>query len=168
MVVGVADLAVSNNPGAILTTYSLGSCLGITIYDPLVKAGGLLHIMLPTSELDPAKAQNRPAMFLDSGLDLLLQELARLRVQKERSIACVAGGAQFLDTKGFFNIGKRNYESLRERFQKLGLRIAAESIGGLVSRSLFLHLDTGEVRIKVSGQTSETVLWKNSIPTLTR
>ncbi len=161
-------MAVSNNPGAILTTYSLGSCLGITIYDPWVKAGGLLHIMLPTSELDPVKAKARPAMFVDSGLGLLLQETSKLRVQKERSITCVTGGAQFLDTKGFFNIGKRNYESLRENFQKLGLRIHAEAVGGLVSRSVFLQLDTGEVRIKVSGQTSETLLWKNSIPTLTR
>jgi len=122
VVVGVADMAVSNNSTAILTTYSLGSCLGITFYDPAVRAGGMLHIMLPTSELDPVKGQARPAMFVDTGLQLLIRETAKLRVQKERLIVCVAGGAQFLDTKGFFNIGKRNYESLREQFQGLGLR----------------------------------------------
>lgn len=164
VVVGVADMAASNNSGAILTTYSLGSCLGITFYDPMVKAGGMLHIMLPTSELDPAKGKARPAMFVDTGLDLLLRETAKFRVQKERIIAVVAGGAQFLDTKGFFNIGKRNYESLRERFQAYGLRLHAEAVGGLVSRSMFLHLDTGEVKIKVSGQTTDTILWKNSMP----
>jgi chemotaxis protein CheD len=77
----------------------------------------------------------------------------------------VAGGAQFLDTKGFFNIGKRNYEGLREVFPKMGLRIHAESVGGLISRSMFLSLDTGEVRIKASGQTTECILWKNSMLT---
>ena len=164
VVVGVADMAVSNNTAAILTTYSLGSCLGITFYDSVARAGGMLHIMLPTSELDPAKGQARPAMFVDTGLQMLLRETAKLRVQKERLIACVAGGAQFLDTKGFFNIGKRNYESLRERFQEHGLRLHSEAVGGLVSRSMFLQLDTGEVRIKVSGQTTEQVLWKNSTP----
>jgi chemotaxis protein CheD len=107
-------------------------------------------------------------MFVDTGLQLLIRETAKLRVQKERLIVCVAGGAQFLDTKGFFNIGKRNYESLREQFQGLGLRHHAESVGGLVSRSMFLQLDSGEVRIKVSGQTSETILWKSLTPTLTR
>lgn len=168
VVVGVADMAVSNNPSAVLTTYSLGSCLGITLYDPAVQAGGMLHAMLPTSELDPAKAQSRPAMFVDTGLAMLQREISKMRAQKERLIVCVAGGAQFLDSKGFFNIGKRNYESLREYFQLNGLRLHAESVGGLVSRSLFLHLDTGEVRIKISGQTTETVLWKNSMPTLTR
>lgn len=168
VVVGVADMAVSNNPSVNLATYSLGSCLGITFYDPAVRAGGMLHIMLPTSELDPVKGQARPAMFVDTGLQLLMKETAKLRVQKERLVICVAGGAQFLDTKGFFNIGKRNYESLRERFQELGFRHQAESVGGLVSRSLFLQLDTGEVRIKVSGQTSEAILWKSSTPILTR
>ena len=157
-------MAASNNRGAILTTYSLGSCLGITVYDPRVKAGGLLHIMLPTSTLDPSKAQSRPSMFVDSGLELLLRETGKFGLTRERAIACVAGGAQFLDTKGFFNIGKRNYESLKEAFQQQGLRIHAESVGGLISRSLFLYLDTGEVRIKVSGQTTESILWKNSTP----
>lgn len=47
MIVGIADLAVSNNPSVTLATYSLGSCLGVTIYDPVIRAGGLLHIMLP-------------------------------------------------------------------------------------------------------------------------
>ena len=47
VVVGVGDLAVSNNPSAVLTTYSLGSCIGVTIYDPVTRAGGLLHAMLP-------------------------------------------------------------------------------------------------------------------------
>jgi chemotaxis protein CheD len=162
IVVGIADLASSNNRGAILTTYSLGSCLGVTVYDPAVRAGGLLHIMLPTSELDPQKAADRPAMFVDTGIALLLREVGKLGVSPERLILCVAGGAQFLDTKGFFNIGKRNYESLCETVLQYGLKIHAESIGGLVSRSLFLYLETGEVRVKISGQTAETVLWKNS------
>lgn len=161
-------MAVSNNPAAILTTYSLGSCLGITVYDPVNRVGGLLHIMLPTSDLDAMKAKTRPAMFVDSGMALLLQEVAKMRGQRERLIICVSGGAQFLDSKGFFNIGKRNIESLKEYFQRNGLRIYAESVGGLVSRSVFLHLNTGEVRIKVSGQTTEQVLWKNSTPILTR
>jgi len=99
VVVGVADMAVSNNTAVNLATYSLGSCLGITVYDPVVRAGGMLHIMLPTSELDPVKAQARPAMFVDTGLQLLMRETAKLRVQKERMIICVAGGAQFLEKR---------------------------------------------------------------------
>jgi chemotaxis protein CheD len=160
VVVGVADIAVSNNQGAILTTYALGSCLGITLYDPRTHVGGLLHVMLPDSGIDAAKAETRPARVVDTGLALLFREMAKLGVNRKRAICCVAGGAQFLDTKGFFNIGQRNYESLKKLSQSLGLRIHAESVGGLESRSLFLHLETGEVRIKMSGQTMESTLWK--------
>ena len=47
LVVGVGGLAVSNNQSVVLTTYSLGSCLGVTVYDPVSRSGGLLHAMLP-------------------------------------------------------------------------------------------------------------------------
>ena len=34
IIVGVADMVATNDPGAELVTYSLGSCLGVTVYDP--------------------------------------------------------------------------------------------------------------------------------------
>ena len=61
LVVGVADMVVSNDPSAELVTYSLGSCLGITVYDPVKKVGGLLHLMLPESRIDAIKAVNAPS-----------------------------------------------------------------------------------------------------------
>src|SRR5450756_2144113 len=71
LVVGVADMAVSNDASAEIVTYSLGSCLGITIYDPLKKIGGLLHLMLPASNIDHAKAAEMPYMFVDTGVPRL-------------------------------------------------------------------------------------------------
>ena len=62
LIVGVADLAVSSNPAVLIVTYSLGSCLGVTIYDPVAKVGGLLHAMLPDSTIDPAKAASQAAI----------------------------------------------------------------------------------------------------------
>ena len=60
VIVGVADMKVSNDPEAMLVTHSLGSCIGLAIYDPVVKAGGLLHYMLPESSLDGRKAKKKP------------------------------------------------------------------------------------------------------------
>ena len=57
IVVGIADMKCSNNLDDILITYALGSCIGIAIYDPSVKVGGLLHYMLPDSNLDKEKAE---------------------------------------------------------------------------------------------------------------
>ena len=49
IVVGVADMKISNDPDSVLVTHSLGSCIGVAVYDRAVHAGGLLHFMLPDS-----------------------------------------------------------------------------------------------------------------------
>jgi chemotaxis protein CheD len=164
VVVGVAELAVSNSPTATLTTYSLGSCLGITIYDPIVRVGGLLHVMLPESSIAPAKATTRPEMFVDTGLPKLLAEAGQFHAQKSRLILCVAGGAQVMDSSGFFNIGQRNYQALRSALSQHGLHVHAEDIGGLSARTMSLQLATGEVRLKCSGQSNEIPLCKTLTP----
>ena len=45
--VGMADLKVAHAPDS-LTTLGLGSCIGLTLYDPVAKVGGLVHFMLPS------------------------------------------------------------------------------------------------------------------------
>jgi len=47
IVVGVADMKISKDPDSVLVTHSLGSCIGVAVYDCAVHAGGLLHFMLP-------------------------------------------------------------------------------------------------------------------------
>lgn len=158
LVVGVGGLAVSNNQSAILMTYSLGSCLGITIYDPVARVGGLLHAMLPDSSINAVKAAEQPAMFVDTGIAALFRAAYQLRLDKHRAVICVAGGAQFLDKTGYFNIGQRNYKRFSELLQQHGLTTRTQEVGGLVSRTVQLNVGNGEVRLKTSGQESEVVL----------
>ena len=160
VVVGMAESVVSNNPSVTLATYSLGSCLGVSIYDPVTRVGGLLHIMLPDSNIAPEKARSQPAMFLDTGLPKLFRSAYEMRLGKHRALICVAGGAQIMDDKGFFNIGQRNYAALGGLLQQHGLRITAEEVGGMVNRTMYLKLATGEVRLKISGEMTETILWQ--------
>ena len=161
VVVGIADLAVSNNTTVTLATYSLGSCIGVTIYDPVERVGGLVHVMLPDSKIDADKAARQPAMFMDSGIPALFRAAYQLKAEKYRVQICVAGGAQVMDSSGFFSIGKRNYEVLKNILNQHGLRIHAEQVGGMVSRSMYLDLATGNVRLKVSGQSKEVELCRN-------
>src|SRR5580692_9987731 len=96
-VVGVADMVASNDSSAEIVTYSLGSCLGITIYDPVKKIGGLLHIMLPDSKIDEARAMTAPYMFVDTGVPRLFHAAYNLGADRSRLAIKVAGGAQLLD-----------------------------------------------------------------------
>ena len=118
LIVGVGDMKVSNDPNAVLVTYSLGSCIGVGVYDPAVKVAGLLHYMLPESSLDPTKARRNPFMFGDTGIPMLFKETYRYGAKKSRLKVMVAGGAQILDQNGLFNIGKRNHALLRKMLWK--------------------------------------------------
>lgn len=152
IVVGVSDMKVSNEQDAILITYSLGSCIGVTAYDPIARVGGMLHFMLPESELDPAKADRNPSMFADTGIPLLFKSAYALGAKKQRMKVIVVGGSQVLDQQGFFNIGKRNHMAVRKIFWKNNVMVDYEDVGGNGNRTLKLAIRDGKAWVKVSGQ----------------
>lgn len=150
-IIGVADMAVSNKADETLITYSLGSCIAVVIYDPVVRVGGMLHLMLPEAGMDMEKAKIKPAMFADSGIPVLFKQSYQLGANKRNAIVKIAGGSQIMDENGVFNIGKRNHLSVRKIFWKNNVVIAAEHIGGNVNRTVRLEIATGRVLVKVSG-----------------
>ena len=91
--VGISELKVAKGNGDELITYSLGSCVGLSIYDKKTKVGGLIHCMLPSSSLDKEKAKANPCMFIDTGVFALLKRAIALGAERKKLIAKVAGGA---------------------------------------------------------------------------
>lgn len=142
-VVDIAEFQVADDPRATLVTYSLGSCIGVAIWDPRARVGGMLHYMLPESSLSPDKATARPAMFADTGIPALFRATYELGAGKKNMIVKVAGGSQLLDDNGTFNIGKRNYIMLRKLSRKNGILIEAEDVGGSLSRTVRLRVAPG-------------------------
>ncbi|WP_022666473.1 chemotaxis protein CheD [Desulfospira joergensenii] len=150
-IVGVADMKVSNNTAESVITYSLGSCIGLVIYDPAVRVGGILHYMLPESSIDREKAARKPYMFADTGIPRLFKTAYALGAKKPRMKIYVAGGAEILDQKGFFNIGKRNYMALKKIFFKNKVMISQQNVGGNVNRTVRIEIATGDIFVKTSG-----------------
>ncbi|MCF8070556.1 MAG: chemotaxis protein CheD [Desulfobacterales bacterium] len=144
-------MKVSSDLESTIVTYSLGSCIGVSIFDPVAKVGGLLHYMLPESSLDTEKAKAKPFMFADTGIPHLFKAAYKLGAKKQRMKVVVAGGSQILDQKGFFNIGKRNHTALRKIFWKNSVMVEHEDIGGNVNRTVRLELKTGRTTLKISG-----------------
>lgn len=148
--VGIADMKISANPEDVLVTYSLGSCIGLAIYDPVARVGGLLHYMLPDGSINPEKSRDNPYMFASTGIPLLFKICYTHGADKKRLIVKVAGGSQIMDDTGVFNIGKRNYAILRKMFWKNKILIDAEDVGGSSNRTMYLNLADGQVKLKVS------------------
>jgi len=144
-------LKVAGQPDRLITL-GLGSCVGVTLYDPVTKAGGLLHFMLP----DSTQFSNvtKPAKFADLGIPLLLSEIERIGRRAGSLQAKMAGGAQMfsgLNGKFMLDIGDRNIVSARQVLKKLGLRITAEEVGGNRARTMILDTATGQLFIRTAG-----------------
>lgn len=154
-VVDIADMQVTDEPRDTLITYSLGSCIGVVIWDPRRHIGGMLHYMLPDSSIARDKAEAKPAMFADSGIPLLFRSAYAFGATKRSLTVKIAGGSQLLDDNGTFNIGKRNYAMLRKIFWKNGILIESEHIGGSISRTLRLDVESGCVTIRTRGEEIE-------------
>jgi chemotaxis protein CheD len=153
--VGISEMRVSNNPADLIVTYSLGSCVGLALYDPQARIGGMVHCMLPVSKIDPDRARQSPCMFTDTGVPLLIQSLMDLGAQKRNIVAKVAGAAKLLDDSDTFRIGERNMVVLRKVLWKNNILIAAEDTGGTIARTLYLYLDSGRTTIKSAGKEYE-------------
>jgi chemotaxis protein CheD len=154
VIIGMADIKVSDKPEDTLITYALGSCLGVVVHDPVAKVAGLLHVMLPSSQIDDAKAKAQPAMFVDTGVPLLFKECYRLGARKERMTVSVAGGSFSgrVDAEDTFQIGKRNMLTLRKLLWKNGVLIHADDTGGMgQSRTMSVNVASGLVQLRTNG-----------------
>jgi chemotaxis protein CheD len=157
IVVGVADVQVARDPGKSIVTYALGSCIGVTLWDPVAMVGGMLHFMLPDGSQSPERAAACPAMFADTGVPLLFQRAMRLGAEPRRSVLCAAGGAEILAEDGHFRIGARNRTFLRKLFWRNSALLVGDDTGGAHSRMLTLSLKDGTVTVRSQGK--EAILW---------
>lgn len=150
--VGMADLNICKAPN-VITTLGLGSCIGLTLYDPITKVGGMVHYMLPDST--KVKNNSNIAKFGDTGIDELLKRVLAAGACRPRLVAKIAGGARMFEVSGLSdigNVGARNQEAAKKKLKELGIRLVAEDVGLNYGRTVELHCDTGEFYIKAVGK----------------
>lgn len=150
--VGMADLNICKSPD-IITTLGLGSCIGLTFYDPVTKIGGMVHYMLPDST--QMRNNSNIAKFADTGIEELLRQVIKAGANRNRLVAKIAGGARMFEVSGMSNvgnIGERNAIAAKEKLRELKIRLVAEDTGLNYGRTVELHCETGEFYIKSVGK----------------
>lgn len=155
IVVNISDAKISRDAQDTIVTYSLGSCIGVALYDPVAKVGGMLHFQLPTATLDTERSKQQPLMFADSGMQVLLREMEKFGGQKKRMKVKIAGAAQMWNDGNLFNIGRRNHAAIRKILWQNGMFLDGEDIGGTAPRNLYLNMADGSVVIKMQGTTKK-------------
>jgi chemotaxis protein CheD len=151
-VIGVGELYVTADPAAVLVTYALGSCLAVAVHDPAARVGGMLHAMLPRSDMDPARARAQPALFVDTGIPALFRACYALGARKERIVVSIAGAAAIHGPAvDQFQIGKRNLLMARQLFWRNRVMVHGQDVGGIAWRNMRLDMRSGEVLVHGSG-----------------
>lgn len=150
--VGLGELRISRDPRACLVAHGLGSCVGICVYDPVIRVGAMLHAMLPEHN---GQAPAQATKYVNSGLQQMLKELAGQGVLRHRLVIHLTGGAHMLTAPGFkntLNIGARNVETARAVLQREGLAIAGSDTGGHWGRTVRLYVKDGRVTVRSVGR----------------
>ena len=155
--VGMADLKLAKAPD-LLTTLGLGSCIGLTLYDPVSKVGGLVHYMLP----DSTKLKNNTniAKFGDTGIRELYKQVVANGANPRRLVAKIAGGAKMFEVSGLSNVGnvgERNAEEAVLILKELNVPLIARDTGLNYGRTVVLDCSTGDYLIKSVGKPEKTI-----------
>ncbi len=149
--VGIGDMKFVKGDNVVIT-YALGSCVGITFYDPVIHMGALLHVLLPVRT---GQTDTNVYKYADPGIQETVRKLIASGMAKHRMIVKIAGGAKMFELSGktdFGNIGKRNVDTVKQVLMAQGLRIAAEDTGGNYARTMLLDVGTGTVVIRGAGR----------------
>lgn len=154
LVLGIGELAASREPGGVIKTFALGSCIAIVLYSPATRAAGMAHIALPDSSVNPEKTRTLPGYFADTGIPVLLQQMAAAagRPEGKGLVVKLIGGASIMDDNNVFNIGKRNLLAIKKLLWSRGLGAVAEDVGGNYSRTVALDVGSGAVTISCPGR----------------
>jgi len=151
IVVGIADMKMARGQGTVIT-YALGSCIGICLYDPGIKLGAMIHIMLP---LNMEAGRKNTMKYADTGIRETLKQMEAKGALRSRIVAKLAGGAKMFEVTGgssLGNIGIRNIESVHMNLKREGIRILKEDVGGSVARTLLFDVSTGTGYIRSYGK----------------
>ena len=155
--VGMAELNIAKSPDS-LTTLGLGSCIGLTLYDPVAKIGGLVHYMLPDST--KLKNNSNIAKFGDTGIRELYKKMIEKGASPTRMVAKIAGGAKMFEVSGLSsvgNVGERNAEEAKIILKELKVRLVAEDTGLNYGRTVVLNCENGEYLIKSVGKPQKVI-----------
>ncbi|MCX7842136.1 MAG: chemotaxis protein CheD [Clostridia bacterium] len=150
IVVGIGDLAISNNESDTIKTYALASCVAVTAYCPKKKVAGMIHVALP-SPPEKGYGIEKPGYYATTGIPLLINKLcSEFGCSREDLNINLFGGAESINKNDVFNIGIRNIEAATMVLSKMKVRVRKAEVGGVQSRTL--EIDVAEGNIKVSCQ----------------
>jgi len=145
--VKTGEAFVSKAP-EILISLGVGSCVIVCLYEENKKIGGMIHAMLP-SILGRENPDKSEYLFVDKGLQKLINEIEDIGCKKEDLTAKIIGGAEMFKKLSInsINLGNLNVNSAKMLLEKESIKIISEDTGGNSGRSVKFYLENGQIEI---------------------
>lgn len=156
IIVEVSSYYIAGNPTRLICL-GLGSCLGIALYEPKAKIGGLAHAMLP--RVHEGRNKSNLAKYVDTSIILMVDEIIERGGKKKNIRAKIVGGSKMFSTMSdeIMDIGQRNINAARKTLKKEGIRIVGENVGGTCGRTIYFDLKTGKIEVRTTGKLKEVI-----------
>ncbi len=152
IMVGLGEVKVSRDPETVLACLGLGSCVAVSVFDPVAKVGAMAHVVLPKSN---GNSGDRAGRYADLAVPLLLNNVRELGAKDSRLEIYLAGGAQMSLAPGLgsaFKIGEDNVAAVRAVLAKEGLEPKAADTGGNKGRTMRLFIESGKTTVTSANQ----------------
>lgn len=140
LLVNIAQMKISSGADVFNAT-GLGSCMGVVLYDPIKKVGGMIHVLLPCADEAAAGQPANPTKFADPGIKHLYDAVIKAGANPANLYAKMAGGASMLSFNS--RVGERNAEYSEKMLNKLKVKILAKDTGGNSGRTVTFDVQTG-------------------------
>jgi len=148
----IGEVAASQSP-VVLDTL-LGSCVAVCMYDPVLRTGGMNHILLPRC----LKGDKSPRCGVHA-MELLINEVMKLGGDRRRFVAKAFGGGNVLPGIKMLQIGDENADFVRAFLATERIPLVAERLGGNHAVHLYFQTDTGKATVhSVNGSALPKIL----------
>jgi chemotaxis protein CheD len=132
----------------------LGSCVSITLWDPVLRLGAMSHFLLATGPV--AKQAVPDGRYADGALLLMLRGLAERGAPAWRCEAKIFGGGDMFPARRpsdrppqeRLHVGRRNGETARELLKQHGIVVRSESLFGEGHRKIVFDVASGHVWVR--------------------
>lgn len=142
----VGGCLVSRDPDVVIST-TLGSCIAVCLFDPLVGVGGMNHFLLAASANDRLSASAR---YGAAAMEQLVNRVLSYTGRRDHLRAKVFGGGSVINTNS--DVGQRNIEFVMEYLANEGIPTMGWDVGGTQARAVRFFPTTGRTQRRLLGQ----------------
>lgn len=136
---------------AVFCCVGLGSCIGVALFDPVARVGGMAHVMLP--EVTDEGQVQRPGKYANTAIPRLLETMERLGADRSRVVGAVAGGAEMCfgqTVPAVLALGSRNAQAVRQQLDSAGVACVGTDLGGHLGRTFTFESSSGAVMVRTT------------------